>query len=143
MSFIAEPSITRMVNEGMVLVSEGGEHSPGLPMAVVGFGPNLLTERPGVAERFMRAYLRGVADYQKGTTSENLAILSAATDVEISVLQEACWPAISADGSVDTDVLADVQGWAVDNGQIESVVPVGDYYDPTFAEAAFASLSAG
>ena len=142
-SSIAEPSITRLEEEGLVLLADGAEHSPDLTLAVVGFGPRLLNDRPDIGERFMRAYLRGVADYQAGPTADNLTIVADATEVAPEILEEACWPAVSADGSINTDVLADAQRWAIDDGQLERVVEADEYYEPRFAEAAVASIRTG
>lgn len=135
-SSINEPSMTRLLQEtDLVKVADAVEHVPGLPLAVVGFGPRMLDD-PDLADRFMRAYLRGVHTYAEGPTESNLAILTSAIEVEESVLREACWPAISSDGRIDTDRLAAAQEWGVGAGMIDAVVDEDTYWDSSFVDRA-------
>lgn len=138
---VAEPWIARAKNEGLIHLADDADYSPGLTIAAVGFGPNMLTDKPEVAARFMRAYLRGVADYQAGATPEHVALISEVTEVDPELLEQSCWPAINPDGSIDTDVMAEVQEWGMSDGQLERLVEADEYYDPSFAEAAFAEIS--
>jgi NitT/TauT family transport system substrate-binding protein len=138
---VAEPWITRGENEGLIHLADDVDYSPGLTIAAVGFGPNMLTDKPDIAARFMRAYLRGVADYQAGPTPEHVTLLAEVTEVDSDILEQACWPAINPDGSIDTDVIAEVQEWGMGDGQLERIVEADEYYDPSFAEAAFAEIA--
>ena len=138
---VAEPWITRAENGGLVHLADSADSSPGLTIAAVGFGPNMLTDKPDVAARFMRAYLRGVADYQAGPTVENVALISEVTEVDSEILEQACWPGISPDGSINMNVMAEVQEWGISDGQLQRFVEADEYYDPSFADAAFAKIA--
>jgi NitT/TauT family transport system substrate-binding protein len=132
-----EPWVTRLLDSG--LVTEWypfQELVPDMQFGVIMFGPNFLVERPEVGIRFMKAYLKGVEQYNEGKTERNIEILAEFTELDVDLLQRSCWPPIHTDGMITTATIDEYQQWAFSKGLIEQVLPVEDYWDPSFVEAA-------
>jgi len=69
-----EPSATRAVQSGAaVRVMGDDEIYPGHQLAVVLYGGGFAKSRPEIARRFMRAYLKGVRDYNDALEAGRLA----------------------------------------------------------------------
>ena len=83
-----------------------------------------------------QAYLEGVRQYQEGSTDRNVAILAKYTKLEPELLKKVCWPAIPADGSVNLDSIRDFQAWAVERGDMQSVVDPEAFWDGRFLQEA-------
>ena len=82
-----EPTATRAVQEGVaVRVAGNDEIYPGQQTAVVLYSEHFARERPQVALKFMRAYLRGVRFYNDAL--ENGRIAGSNADEVISILTE-------------------------------------------------------
>jgi hypothetical protein len=56
--------------------------------------------------RFLRAYLRAVAQYAEGRTQRNVEILANAVRLEPKLLRTICWPVIPADGKSDAQAIS-------------------------------------
>jgi NitT/TauT family transport system substrate-binding protein len=109
---------------------------PDFQYAFITFGPNLLEDNPEAGNRFMRAYLRGIRQYNEGLTERNIEIVAEVTGLEPDFLQEACWPMISDDLRVDVDDIIGFQEWAVERGYMDAVLPAEVFYEPSFVEQA-------
>jgi NitT/TauT family transport system substrate-binding protein len=132
-----EPWTTRLLDTGLVTYWKGGhEIAPETQVGTLLFGPNLLEEDPDVGIRFMKAYLRGVAMFNQGTTDRNLEILTEALGLDTGLLQRTCWPTIFENGMVNLESIDAYQEWALSLELIESIVPVESYWDPSFIEEA-------
>jgi NitT/TauT family transport system substrate-binding protein len=133
---IGEPWLTRLMDSGLVTQWKLEQDiAPDIQFGMIVFGPTLLVDRPDVGERFIKAYLKGVEQYNKGTTERNVEILAEYTGLDVELLQRACWPPMHADGIITTDTIDAYQAWVLSNGLIENILPVSEYWDPIFVEA--------
>ena len=109
--------------------------------SVVTFGPSLLDRDPEAGERFMKAYLRGVRQYNQGKTNRNLDLLSARTGAPRAVVESACWIAIRDDGRVELESIAALQRLSIEKGLLARELPLSEIWEPRFVEAAAAQLA--
>ena len=117
--------------------------APALPngkmfKALHGFGPN---GNPGdLGKRFMVAFLKGVAQCNEGKTDRNLEILEKYLDLDKEFLREACWPSVNSDGTINTKTVLEFQEWAFEKGLIDNIVPIEQFWDPSFIEYALQEI---
>lgn len=138
---ITEPWLTRIVESGAGVLWKGArEVVPDFQFAVLLYGPNLLEKDRETGERVIRAYLRGVRQYNEGKTERNLDIISRATEIDPALLKTMCWPTVRNDGRINTDSIMDFQVWAVGKGYLDASVPVQEFWDGSFAEKAASDL---
>ena len=134
---IGEPWLTRLLDSG--LVTEWKLHHeivPDMQFGMIVYGPTLLVERPEVGERFIKAYLKGLEQYNEGTSDRNVELLAEYTGLDVELLKRACWPPMHADGIITTDTINAYQAWVLSNGLIDNILPVEEYWYPSFVEAA-------
>lgn len=134
---IGEPWLTRLMDTG--LLTEWKLHQEivrDMQFGLIVFGPNLLVDRPDVGARFIKAYLKGVQQYNAGKTERNVEILAGYTGLDVELLQRACWPPMQDDGIIVTDTIDAYQEWVLSKGLIEEILPVESYWDPSFVEEA-------
>ena len=134
---LTEPNLTRALRSGRSVVWKPvQEIYPGAQLAVLSFGPNLLTRNREAGRRFLVAYLQGVRQYSRGKTARNIELLSKETGLDPELLRQACWQPIRGDGKVNVESVLDFQRWAVRRGALDAVVPVERFWDSTFADEA-------
>ncbi len=133
----AEPIPTRMEIAGLAhRLAAFEDTAPAFQYAFIVFGPNLLEKDPALGQRFLTAYLQGIAQFNEGKTARNLEILSAQTGQDAAVLERVCWPAIYADGHVDMAGTMDFQQWAQKRGFFSGNAAEADLFDSTLLDAA-------
>lgn len=113
-----------------------GEVAPGLQISAVAFGPRLLEQDPGIGVRFLAGYLSGARRFAEGKTPGNMAAIAALTGLDPELIEATCWPAIPADGRVDTTSVQAFQRWAAGKGYLDRVLDVERWWDPSFLERA-------
>lgn len=134
---VGDPWITRLLDTSLVSIWKPyHEIVPDMQFGFVLFGPSLLSDRPEVGVRFMRAYLKGVNQYNEGKTERNLEIMAQYTSLDVELLQRACWPPMQENGMIATDTVDDFQQWALSRGLIDQITPAETYWDPGFVEQA-------
>jgi NitT/TauT family transport system substrate-binding protein len=144
MTAISEPWLSRILADGHQVHVNANEVVPGLEFGTIVFGRSLLTERREAGRRFVSAYLRGVRQYLEGKTPRNVELLIASTGLGAEELDRACWPAVRADGSIETGPLQEFQRWGFDKGLIDRVLAPEEYFDSSFlAGVRAAEASAG
>jgi NitT/TauT family transport system substrate-binding protein len=146
-----EPSATRAVQSGAaVRVMGDDEIYPGHQLAVVLYGGEFAKSRPEVARRFMRAYLKGVRDYndalEEGRLSgpnadEVIAILTRSTAVKDpgvfrAIHAQGCNP----DGRVHEPSLRNDLEFFRSEKLIEGSVSVAQVVDHSFVDWAVNEL---
>ncbi len=146
-----EPSATKAVQSGAAVNVLGGDEAyPNQQLAVVLYSGMFIRERSDVARRFMRAYLRGVRDYNDALKDGKLAGANA-TEV-ISILTEytlikdpevyrvitpnGCNP----NGRVNIASLEKDFQYFKEQGLIQGNVTSGQAVDNSFAETAVKEL---
>lgn len=141
-TYLAEPFLTVATRSGRATLWKPlREVVPRAQLAVILFGPNLLTAHRDAGRRFLTAYLQGVRQYNLGKTPRNIEILSRETGHDAAVLRESCWTWIDRDGTIDVPSVLDFQRWAVRRGMLDAVVPPEGFWDPSFAKAASRNLA--
>jgi len=107
---------------------------------VIIYGPTLLDREPGIGERFMAAYLRGVRQYNLGKTGRNVEVLAAALETPAAEIERACWIAIRDDGRIDLATVESLAEWARTNGRLDAPLDAATIWEPRFVERAAAEL---
>ncbi len=137
LAYSSEPQITLAVRAGAARLYAGvGDVLPNAQWAFLVYGRSLLDERPEVGERFMAAYLDGVAAYHRGKTPRNVEIVARYTGISEDMVRETCWIPIRGDGEIDAGSVLDFQRWAVSHGYQDAVVPLEGFWDPRFVRHA-------
>jgi NitT/TauT family transport system substrate-binding protein len=134
---IGDPWIVRLLDTNLVTVWKPyQEIVPNMQFGAVLFGPNLLINHPELGVRFMKAYLKGVAQYNLGKTARNLDIMAKYTKLDVALLNRACWPPMHADGMINISSVEEFQNWGFAQGLINQVIPTNEYWDPSFVNQA-------
>ena len=102
------------------------------------FGSNLLDERPEVGERFIKALLRGIEQYNLGKTERNLEILEGAMRLSREELATMCWVSMYADGRMHPEGFVGYQEWAMQRGLVDHVLSADELIDTRFLDSASA-----
>jgi ABC-type nitrate/sulfonate/bicarbonate transport system substrate-binding protein len=140
---LGEPYLSRVVRSGRaVLWKPVQEIVPGAQSATLVYGPSLLTKNREAGRRFMVAYLQGVRQYNLGKTARNVDIVSKETGLDPTLVREACWESIRADGKINVESVLDFQRWAVRRGVLDAPLPPAKFWDPSFVEEANSVLEA-
>jgi NitT/TauT family transport system substrate-binding protein len=141
--YVAEPWTSRIIGSGVAQqFADDADLIPDSEVAYIFYGPNLITDRPDVGERFMVAYLKGVRQYLEGKTERNIALMAEHTELEPDFIKAACWPPMRADGTINTEGVVDFQEWAIERGYMEETVAPDVFWDPHFVEFANAKIDA-
>lgn len=146
-----EPTVSIAVKRGAAVRVAGNDIIyPGQQTAVVLYSGVFIKEQPAAARKFMRAYLRGVRDYNDAlkdgriagrNAEEVIAILTeytAVKDPEIyrAIIANACNP----DGLVNAESLRKDYLFFTEQGLINTKVNFQDIFDNTFVDAAVRDL---
>lgn len=137
MAFMSEPWITlaREGNSGEVFLP-ASKVAPGYPFSIIMFGPSILSRTDDAGARFLRAYLRAVAQYGEGKTDRNIGILAKATQLEPDLLRRICWPVIPLDGKIDAEAIAAYSAWAVKQGLADRPLSANEIWDSSYLDKA-------
>jgi len=149
-TFLIEPQATVAVNAGYgVRFMDTNEFYPHQQISVIFYSDKFARERKDLADRFMRAWLRGVRTYNDALkdgkiagagADEVVAVMSKSFNINAALAREMYSQAVAVDGTVNAaGIQKDLdfflkQGWV--NGQIKA----GDVIDMSFAEKASAEL---
>ena len=147
-----EPSVTELVKLGAAVRFTGDDaFYPNAQTAVILFGGDFAAQRPAVAERFMKAYLRAVRDFNDVLKDGRLAGPGAEAIVAIlakdsvvkdpvtlrTMIMNGCDP----DGRLNIDSLRKDLAFFKDvTGDVTGPVSVDDVVDTSFATAAVKEL---
>lgn len=132
-----EPWITRFKNAGAGVLWKGfNEMIPGFAFGTVAFGPSILEDRPDIGQRYMIAYMKGLAQYNQGKTPRNLELIAEYTQLTTIEIDQTCWQVMAPDGEVNVQSILDFQTWAVAKGLVDVPVTADQIYDPSFLEYA-------
>jgi NitT/TauT family transport system substrate-binding protein len=132
-------------NIGKILLT-GDQIYPNQQVAVLLYGSDLVQHRPDVAQRFMKAYLRGVRDYndafRKNTDRAGIVeILSRNTNVKKPELYEKMvMPGLDPNGTINISGMTNDMNWFLSNGFLKQSVDVSGAIDTTFAQKAVKQL---
>ncbi len=131
----AEPWISRNLETGEArLWKAAGAIIPDFQHAFLFFGPTLLDQRPEVGRRFVRAYLKGVRQYEQGRSKRNVQIMLEHTGLDPTLLEQSCWPAFKTDGAIDVQSILEYQMWGRKRGLIDTELRADQFTDLRFLE---------
>ncbi|MEO8394208.1 MAG: ABC transporter substrate-binding protein, partial [Chloroflexota bacterium] len=139
--WIGEPILTAQKQaEALQVWVTSTDFAPNEDLSVLNYGDTMLQRSDDLPVRFLKAYLRGSRQANEGATERNLDILSPTLNIPRDLLAQMCWDKFSADGAVHTDGLVDYMNWLYKQGQIDAVLDLDQFYDPSFTQAAAALL---
>ena len=136
---LSEPLVTRIGRKGTIWL-RSQDASPGFQWSAISFGKRLLHEHPEIGVRFLTAYRRGVALFQKGRTPENLERLERVLQEDRKILEESCWPTFRLDARPNMASVMDYQEWARKKGWLDQTVPLSQMWDSSFIVASDTAL---
>jgi ABC-type nitrate/sulfonate/bicarbonate transport system substrate-binding protein len=140
--YLTEPYLSQQLAQGVVkVVATSQEVAPGLQHDGIVFGRRLLQQDQDLGRRFMRAYLRGVKKYGEGKTDRNVALISGFTKLPPDIIRQACWVTMSPDGRIAPESVEPLLDWMVETRYMEQPVPRSRWWNPTFVDAAAASMA--
>ena len=146
-----EPSATRAIQSGAAVRVMGDDVIyPNHQLAVVLYSGNFIKSNPDAAKRFMRAYLRGVRDYNDALKEGRIAGPSADEIISIlieytSIKDAAIFRAINAQGTnpngrVHEPSLRNDLQFFMNSGLIQGKVTLEQTLDNSFVESALKDL---
>ena len=149
-SIYIEPQTTLMVRRGMgVRFKDTESFYPGQQISVIFFSDKFATERRDVAQRFTRAWLRAVRDYNDALEGGRLVAKGAAPIVDIvsknfnltpEIVREIYSHAVSPSGAVNKAALQKDLDFFVSKGWVPSPPRLDDIVDMSFADRANGEL---
>ena len=132
-AFTIEPFITQAINlGGGVRVSGAQDITPYLAGGITMASPQFASGQSDVSVRFMKAWLRGVADYnaafgpERRGTEEAVAILR---EENIPVNPDTQVPGFAPDGRFDVDQMAALLNWYVAEGVVPTTIDLRQVVD--------------
>jgi NitT/TauT family transport system substrate-binding protein len=134
--------LSKMVNAGNgVLAVSAADVVGDYQSSVLVFGKNLLTENREAGIRFLKAYMRGVQQYNEGKTDRNVAIMAKFTEESEDTLRSACWVTINNDGHIDFEKsVAEFQKWSIAQGDLDTPTTERQFWDPSLLNEALAQI---
>jgi NitT/TauT family transport system substrate-binding protein len=135
-AFVGEPWLSRVVGHGGEVWTPTNSIFDGYQYSVYLYGPRLLDREPELGERFAVAMLKGLRAYDEGKTERNLDVLAQVMGLDRDELTDFCWPTMGSDGFIDIESILDFQQWALERGDLDAIVPPGDFWEPRFVEYA-------
>ncbi len=132
-----EIKISRTLSAGDAVIFAAMEDVVGnYQSSALAFGKNLITDTPDIGVRFMAAYLKGLEEYNKGKTEENLRLLNEYLNEDPELLKQACWVYINPEGTIDFQNVVPFMTWAVENGHLDNLITEEQFWDSSFIERA-------
>jgi NitT/TauT family transport system substrate-binding protein len=150
-SIMIEPFATALVNSNDAVRWKSTEDFyPNDQISMVFFGDKFARERTDAAKRFMKAYLRGVRDYndalengmwmQTPAADEILAILSKNLNMPVAQIRGIYPHAVSPDAKVNLDSMRKDLQFFKDLGDVSAAASVDKIVDMSFVDAALKDL---
>ncbi len=134
------PAIQRALQDGDKILQANAELAPGLQTGLFAFGSRLLKEDPDLGRRFMVAYMKGVLEWERGKTKENVAVAMRITDLDEDVVRKACWTQFRTDGRINWSAVDKLQKWAFEHDQIDGLLTEDEFWTPEYVEYALKQL---
>ncbi len=146
-AFQLEPLVTAAVEQGIATRWLGvDEVYPYQQVAVLGYGPSIGQDQPALGHAIMRAYLKGLRDYNRAFRdgigkAEIAAIIAKHSTVKNPAVVEAMTPVgLDPDGRINVDSLIEDQRFYVEKGTVPTPVDMHQLVDHSYVEAALRAL---
>ncbi|HLI26501.1 MAG TPA: ABC transporter substrate-binding protein [Chloroflexota bacterium] len=144
-AFTVEPFVTQAVRLGAVRVLGAHEVTPNLTGGITLYSPAFPARAPAVAERYMVAWLRGVADYNAAFGPERRdtdAAVQLLRDRGILVDPTTRLPGFRPDGRFDVEGMRGMLDWYVAEGVVPPGIDLATVVDFQYVDRAAQRLSA-
>lgn len=141
---LTEPLVTIGEDKGLLTVL-ADDFINGFTASYVYMNEEWLTEHPDLADRFLRAYLRGCRDLQgEYMNDEVAAIVEKYTQIPAAVVVRSTLAHFDPDGTLPLEDLAALQAFFIERGYLEYTEPldVATFVDTEMVEAAAQELDA-
>src|SRR5258706_787067 len=149
-TLLIEPQATVAVNAGYgVRFMDTNEFYPYQQISVIFFSDRFATERKEVAEKFMRAWLRGVRSYNDaikdgkiagGGADEGVAIMAKSFNMNPGLIREMYSQAVDVTGAVNAAGVQKDLDFFLQQGWVTGQIKASDVIDMSFARKASAEL---
>jgi NitT/TauT family transport system substrate-binding protein len=149
-TLLIEPQATVAVNAGYgVRFMDTNEFYPHQQISVIFFSDKLATQRKDVAEKFMRAWLRGVRSYNDaikdgkiaGTGADEIvATMANSFNMNPALVREMYSQAVDVTGAVNAVGVQKDLDFFLQQGWVTGQIKAGDVIDMPFAQKASAEL---
>jgi NitT/TauT family transport system substrate-binding protein len=146
-AFQLEPLVTAAVEQGIAVRWLGvDEVYPYQQVAVVGYGPSISADKPALGEALMRAYLKGLRDYNRAfrdgvDRAAIAAIIARHSTVKDPAVVEAMVPVgLHPEGRINIDSLIEDQRYYVEKGTVPLPVDMRQLVDHSYVDAALRAL---
>jgi ABC-type nitrate/sulfonate/bicarbonate transport system substrate-binding protein len=134
--YTGEPNLSLLLAEGATkIVATAEELAPGHQISLLVYGKKLLRDDPELGRRFMRAYLRGVRQFNAGKTQRNMEIVGRFTKLPPETTRGACWVAIADDGRIDPAAVQPFLDWALAKQYLDGPIEASRWWNPMFIDA--------
>lgn len=138
--FVGEPYLSLLLAEGeSKVVVTSDEVAPRHQSTTMLFGKRLLQDDPDLGRRFMRAYLRGVRQWNDGATDRNVEIVVRHTDLPEEAIRGMCWTTTEDDGRIDPRDVQPFLDWALEKKYLDAPITT-TWWNPSFIDDAARSL---
>lgn len=132
-----EPWVFRMESSNTAkMIKSFNSYLPDLQWGVIAYGPTLLGDNPDVGNRFMKAFIKGLQQYNQGKTDRNVEIIAKYTELTPDEVKQTCWQTMRADGDINIASVMELQQWFFDKGFTTSILTEDKIWDPEFIQAA-------
>jgi NitT/TauT family transport system substrate-binding protein len=150
-SVVSEPSVSIAIRENLVeRFTTIDTFYPDQQFAAVFFGPNMVTQRPQVGRRVIKAYLRGVRDYNNALANSRISGPGADEIVDIiarysvtkdrDLIRGAVPAALNPDGKINIESATKDLAFLKSQKLVTGPITTSDVVDHSFVEAAVAEL---
>ena len=149
-SFLIEPQATAAVNAGIgARFVDTNEFYPNQQISVIFFSDKFTAERKDVADKFMRAWLRGVRAYNDTIKGGKIAapgsddvvqIMAKSFNMKPELIREMYSTAQHVDGMVNTAGIQKDLDFFMKQGWVKGKISAKDVVDMSFAQKASAAL---
>jgi NitT/TauT family transport system substrate-binding protein len=146
-ALLNEPLVSAAVDQGIGIRWKGMDELFGnLQNTAIMYTPDFVTKRQDAGKRFMLAYLRGARDYiaafdQGKDRDAIVAIMAKNTTIkDPATYGKVVMPAMDPNGKLNIQSIKDYEQWFADNGYVPKPVPLDDFFDTSYADAALATL---
>jgi NitT/TauT family transport system substrate-binding protein len=149
-TLLIEPQATVAVNAGYgVRFMDTNEFYPYQQISVIFFSDRFATERKEVAEKFMRAWLRGVRSYNDAIkdgkiagagADEVVAIMAKSFNMNPGLIREMYSQAVDVTGAVNAAGVQKDLDFFLQQGWVTGQIKASDVIDMSFARKASAEL---
>jgi len=151
-TIMIEPYLSQVVGQGTAVnITPTEAYYPSAEVSLLLYGDKFIKERPQVATRFMKAFLRGARDFKDAidagrwksspVADDVIRIFARGVNMPEAVIRGMTPQFADADGEINVESLRMDLAWFKESGEVTSkTITADDIVDLTFAKAAAKAL---